>query len=295
MTLPAALTDTVQPDQIPELRDAVRRALVEDDATHDLTSALLGPVTRWPATARLVVEEPCVLAGAQVPAAVFAELDPDCAVDLHSQDGDAIAAGATIATVRGPLGALLGGERVALNFLQRLSGIATVTRRVVEAVAGTGAHVTHTRKTTPGLRALERMAVRAGGGVDHRSSLGDAVLWKDNHWVALAAAGGTLRKALAEVPPDRLVIVEVESEAQFTEALATGVTRILVDNQTPAQVAEWARRAGPAVAIEASGGITPETAAEFARAGARFLSLGSLTHSVRAIAIRLDLEPLVSP
>lgn len=275
----------------PALRDAVRRALLEDDATHDLTTALLGPAVHWPATARFVVEEACVLAGARVPAAVFAELDHTCTVTLHSQDGDTIAAGTTIAAVRGPLGALLAGERVALNLLQRLSGIATVTRHVVNAVAGTGARVTHTRKTTPGLRALERMAVRAGGGVDHRQSLGDAVLWKDNHWVVLAAAGGTLRDALAGAPPDRPVIVEVETEAQFAEAVAAGVTRVLVDNQTPAQVAEWVQRAGPAVAIEASGGITPDTALEFARAGARFLSLGSLTHSVRAASIRMDLEP----
>jgi nicotinate-nucleotide pyrophosphorylase (carboxylating) len=282
-------------DEAAALREAVRRALVEDDAANDLTTALLGPAVRWPATARLVVEEDCVLAGAQVPAAVFAELDPGCTVTLLAEDGDAIAAGATIATVQGPLGALLAGERVALNFLQRLSGIATVTRRVVDAVAETGALITHTRKTTPGLRTLERMAVRAGGGVDHRHSLGDAVLWKDNHWVVLAAAGGTLRDALAGAPPDRPVIVEVESEAQFAEALAAGVTRILVDNQTPAQVAVWARRAGPAVAIEASGGITPDTAADFARAGARFLSLGSLTHSVRATSIRMDLEPPVAP
>ena len=277
------------------LRDAVRRALVEDDATHDLTTALLGSAVGWPATARFVVEQDCVLAGAQVPAAVFAELDPTCIVSLYFQDGDTLVAGATIAAVHGPLGALLGGERVALNFLQRLSGIATLTRRVVEAVAGTGAHVTHTRKTTPGLRTLERMAVRAGGGVDHRHSLGDAILWKDNHWVALAAAGGTLRDALAGAPADRLVIVEAETEAQFTEALAAGVTRILVDNQTPTQVAEWVRRAGPVVAIEASGVITADTAADFARAGARFLSLGGLTHSVRAAAIRMDLEPPVAP
>jgi nicotinate-nucleotide pyrophosphorylase (carboxylating) len=177
---------------------------------------------------------------------------------------------------------------VALNFLQRLSGIATLTRRAVDAVAGTGAVITDTRKTTPGLRALEKYAVRAGGGENHRLSLADAVLWKDNHWELLAHAGGTLGEVLRAVPAGVPVTVEVETEAQLEAALAAGVARVLVDNQPPDRVAAWVRRLGP-VPVEASGGITPETAPAYARAGARYISLGGLTQAAPAAALRLDL------
>ena len=166
--------------------DEVRRALAEDDAGRDITTALLGADATAPACGRFLVEEPCTVAGGPVAREVFAQLDPTAQFTQHVVDGDAAAAGDLVAEVRGETRTLLAGERVALNFLQRLSGIATVTRRAVDAVSGTGATILDTRKTTPGLRELERYAVRMGGGVNHRFSLGDQVLWKDNHWAALA-------------------------------------------------------------------------------------------------------------
>ena len=185
---------------------------------------------------------------------------------------------------------LLAGERVALNFLQHLSGIATLTRRAVDAVAGTGARITHTRKTTPGLRALERYAVRVGGGVENRGSLAEAVLWKDNHWAMLDRAGRTLAKVLSSAPPGLPIVVEAETDAQLEEALAAGVTHILADNQSPDRVAAWVRRAGPGVTIQASGGILPETALAYAAAGAQLISIGALTHSAPAAPISFELR-----
>jgi nicotinate-nucleotide pyrophosphorylase (carboxylating) len=179
---------------------------------------------------------------------------------------------------------------VALNFLQRLSGVATLTRRAVDTVKGRGrARITHTRKTTPGLRALERYAVLAGGGVENRASLADAVMWKDNHWELLATQGGSLSEALRAVPAGMPVIVEVESEAQLEEALAAGVKHVLIDNQSPERLSEWARRAGSGVTIQASGGITLDNVASYAAAGAHLISMGALTHSAPAVGIRCDL------
>src|SRR5207249_1658035 len=186
--------------------------------------------------------------------------------------------------------ALLAGERVALNFLQRLSGIATLTRRAVDAVAGTGARITHTRKTTPGLRALERYAVRVGGGVENRGSLAAALLWKDNHWALLDHTGGSLRDVLRAAPRDLPIVVEAETVEQLDEALAAGVTHILADNQSPETIAAWVRRAGSGVTMQASGGITAENAAAYARAGAHLISIGVLTHSAPAAPIGFELD-----
>ena len=204
--------------------------------------------------------------------------------------GDWAEQGATLATVRGRAGALLAGERVALNFLQRLSGIATQTRRAVDQVAGTAARITHTRKTTPGLRALECYAVRVGGGVDNRASLADAVMWKDNHWALLDARGPRLAQLLRDVPAGLPVVVEVETESQLVEALAAGATHLLVDNQPPERIAAWRQRAGPGVTLQASGGITPEGARAYAQAGADLIAIGALTHSVTAAPIRCDVD-----
>jgi nicotinate-nucleotide pyrophosphorylase (carboxylating) len=269
--------------------DEVRRALDEDAARRDVTTALLGKLADNPAVGTVLAEAACVVAGGPVAREVFRQLDPSIQFDQSVADGDRARAGTPIATVRGPSRPLLAGERVALNFLQRLSGIATATRRAVDAVAGTGAVITDTRKTTPGLRALEKYAVCMGGGENHRLSLSDAVLWKDNHWALLERSGRSLAQVLEAVPPGTPVTVEVEDEAQFAAAVAAGVKRILVDNQPPERVAVWARRVG-SVAIEASGGITPETALAYAHAGARYISIGALTHSASAAAIRLDLR-----
>ncbi len=270
----------------PEI-DAIRRALAEDRVADDVTTRLLGAAAELPATGRFVAEGDFVLAGLPIAALVFEEIDRGACLDTQRPDGAEVGRGDVLATVSAPARTLLAGERVALNFLQRLSGVATLTRRAVDAVRGTACRITHTRKTTPGLRALELYAVRVGGGVDHRGSLAEAVLWKDNHWALLGArgGGGSLRDALATSPVGTPVVIEVEDERQLEEALAAGVTHILADNQPPERIAEWVRRAGPAILIEASGGITPESAAAYADAGAKLISMGSLTHSAPAAPI----------
>ncbi|PYP29436.1 MAG: carboxylating nicotinate-nucleotide diphosphorylase [Gemmatimonadetes bacterium] len=268
-------------------REEVQRALAEDRATEDVTTRLLGTAARQPAGAAFVAEGRFVIAGLPIVARVYSALERDACFEPGGADGEWVAAGTVLARVRATAGALLAGERVALNFLQRLSGIATLTRRAVEAVTGTQARITHTRKTTPGLRALERYAVIVGGGVANRGSLAEAVLWKDNHWALLGAGG--LAPALAHAPPGVPIVVEVEDEAQFERALAAGVRHILADNQGPQRVAAWVRRAGPGVTIQASGGITPETARAYAEAGAALISIGALTHSAPAAPIRCDI------
>lgn len=266
----------------------VRRALAEDDAALDVTTRLLGDATARPALAHLVAESRLVVAGLPVAATVFRQLDPGAAFHGDVPEGAWADAGCVIATVRSRAGALLSGERVALNFLQRLCGVATLTRRAVDAVAGTGARITHTRKTTPGLRALECYAVRVGGGVDNRASLADAVLWKDNHWALWSGGGRALAEALRRAPEGVPVIVEVESEEQLEAALAAGVSHLLVDNQPPGRLAAWARRAGPRVTIQASGGITPDNARPYAEAGAHLIAIGALTHSAPATPLRCE-------
>jgi nicotinate-nucleotide pyrophosphorylase len=277
-----------------ESLEAVRRALREDRASEDATTRLLGTSADQPVVARFVAEGRFVVAGLPVAAAAVRELDPDVQFP-ESAEGAWVGLGDVIAAVRCRAGAILSAERVALNFLQRLSGIATATRRAVDAVAGTPARITHTRKTTPGLRALEQYAVRVGGGVDNRASLADAILWKDNHWALLARNGGrgrgrhSLVETLRGVADGLPVIVEVESDAQLEEALAAGVTHLLVDNQSPERVAEWVKRAGPGITIQASGGITLENARAYAEAGAALLAIGALTHSVQAAPITCEI------
>ena len=267
----------------------VRLALAEDRAREDVTTHLLGLAVERPAVARFVAEGRFIVAGLPIAALAFRELDGGAEFDPRVVEGACAEPGSEIAAVRASARALLAGERVALNFVQRLSGIATVTRRAVEAVAGTGARITHTRKTTPGLRALECYAVRVGGGVDNRASLADAVLWKDNHWAVLGDQNGTLARALAAVPNGMPVMVEVENEAQLEAALSAGVTHILADNRAPEQIAAWARRAGRGVTLQASGGITSDTARAYAEAGATLISIGALTHSAPAAPIRFEL------
>lgn len=268
--------------------DEVRRALAEDRARDDVTTALLGSVTARVVAGTFLAEERFVVAGLPLVAEVFRQLDAGAVVEPALEDGMWVETGARIATVRGTAAAVLAGERTALNFLQRLSGIATATRRTVDSVAETGARITDTRKTTPGLRALEKYAVRVGGGVNHRVSLADQVLFKDNHWALLGKR--SLQEVLARAPAGMPIVVEVETEAQLDQALAAGVTRILVDNVAPERLASWRSRCGAGVVLEASGGITAESARGYAQAGAGFISIGALTHSVRAAAVRLALD-----
>lgn len=270
-------------------RDEVRLALEEDRATDDQTTRLLGAGTRKPGTLRFVAEGRFVVAGVPVIGEVFTQLHEGTQVDPGVPEGVWAHPGDTLATVKGPMGVLLSGERVALNFLQRLCGIATLTRRAVDAVRGK-AKIAHTRKTTPGLRTLERYAVLVGGGVENRASLADAILWKDNHWELMSAEGGSLADVLKKAPRGLPVIVEVETEAQLSEALAAGVKHLLIDNQPPEQFSKWARRAGPDVTLQASGGITVDNVAAYAAAGAHLISMGALTHSAPAVSIKCELS-----
>ena len=208
-----------------------------------------------------------------------------------------MAAGTVAGVVHGPLGRILRAERPMLNLLQRASGIATATRAYVDAVAGTGCRILHTRKTAPGLRVLDVAAVLAGGGTRHRFDLAHEVMVKDNHWQALRREGNTLAAALADGRRRGVASlqVEVETEAQLEEACAAGATRLLVDNQPPATVRAWARRARelvPGIEIEATGGITLANVREYAEAGVDFVSVGALTHSVMAADIGLEIAPL---
>lgn len=269
--------------------DEVRRALAEDRADHDVTTRLLGARAEQAAVGRFIAEGRFVVAGLPIAARVFQELEPLARLEAAIPEGEWSVPGATVATVHASARAHLAGERVALNFLQHLSGVATLTRRAVDAVAGTGARITHTRKTTPGLRTLERYAVRVGGGVDNRISLADAILWKDNHWTLMAAGEQSLADVVKHAPGGVPVIVEVETDAQLEQALAAGARHILADNQTPARIADWVRRVGPAVTIQASGGITAETARAYGEAGAALISIGALTHSAPAAPIRYEI------
>jgi nicotinate-nucleotide pyrophosphorylase (carboxylating) len=266
----------------------VRRALDEDRAGHDVTTHLLGAAGGRAALGRFVAEGRFIVAGLPVAATAFRELEAAACLDACVAEGTAVDAGVLLATVHGSAAALLGAERVALNFLQHLSGVATVTRRAVDAVAGTGARITHTRKTTPGLRALEQYAVQVGGGEANRASLADAVLWKDNHWALLGGSPERLASILAARPAGLEVMVEAETDAQLEAALAAGARHVLADNQPPEQIAAWVRRAGPGITIEASGGITSETARAYAVAGATRISIGALTHSAPAAPISFE-------
>jgi nicotinate-nucleotide pyrophosphorylase (carboxylating) len=274
--------------------EAVRLALAEDHAIDDVTTPLLGTAAQTLAAGRFVAEADCVVAGLPVAELVFRELDAEAVLRPIVTEGARARSGAVLATVNARAGTLLAGERVALNFLQRLTGIATMTRVLVDAVAGTKAQITHTRKTTPGLRELERYAVRMGGGADNRASLAESVMFKDNHWVMLGrgatGVGGGLRDVLARASKKLDIVVEAETDAQFDEALAAGVTHILADNRSPATIAAWVKRARSGVTIQASGGITAANVAEYAAAGAHLISVGALTHSAAAAAIGFELQ-----
>lgn len=280
----------INPDVV---REVVERALREDIGGGDLTGLGAIPATAR-AEARFVFREPGVLAGLPVVRAVFAALSPELELEALAGEGEPVAAGATVAVVRGPARGLLAGERVALNLLQRMSGIAALTARYVEAVAGTRARILDTRKTTPGLRALEKYAVRAGGGVNHRFGLYDGVMLKDNHLAILAAAGLSLadavRQARAAVGPMVRVEVEVESVEAARIAAEAGADMILLDNMPPEQLrAAVAAVAGRAI-TEASGGITLTTIRAVAESGVDYISVGALTHSARALDIGLDID-----
>lgn len=283
----------------PEAVDAVvRGALAEDAPWGDLTSELLIPAEAR-ATARLVAREAGVFSGGAVFAATMRVVDAAVLVDLALADGASFAPGDTLATVTGSARSVLRGERVALNLVQRMSAIATETARYVSRVAGTRARIVDTRKTTPGLRALERHAVRCGGGHNHRFSLSDAVLAKDNHLAVLASRGIGVTEALrglrAGLSHTTHVEVEVDDASQIEAVLAGGVDTIMLDNfALEALRAGVAQVAGRAL-VEASGNVSLETVRAIAETGVDVISVGALTHSVRALDLGLDIGLTLDP
>jgi nicotinate-nucleotide pyrophosphorylase (carboxylating) len=273
----------------------VRAALAEDAPWGDLTSQTFIPASAN-ATAHLVAREPGVLCGEDLFSAAMSLTDSSLSTHFYCADGAAFAAQAVLATVQGPARAMLQAERVALNLVQRLSGIATLTARFVREVNGSRARITDTRKTTPGLRLLERYAVRCGGGHNHRFSLSDAVMVKDNHLAILAAnPGGGLTAALtglrASLPHTTHIEVEVDRLDQIDDVLAAGVDSLLLDNFSLAELRAAVQQIGGRALVEASGGVSLESVAAMAATGVDLISVGALTHSVRSLDLGLDIEP----
>ena len=268
----------------------VRAALAEDVGAGDLTTeAVVSAEARC--RAALVIEEPGVVCGLAAAGAVFTALDPATAVEPMLADGSRLDAGdvpARVATVEGPARAVITGERTALNLLGRLSGVATLTARYAERVEGTGATILDTRKTTPGLRALEKYAVRCGGGTNHRAGLYDAILLKENH---LRLAGG-ITAALAAIGDRNGTPVEVEAEtlAEVAEALSAGAARILLDNMSVDEVRAAVELVAGRATLEASGGISLATVRDYAETGVDFISVGALTHAAVSLGVSLEVE-----
>lgn len=275
--------------------DIILRALAEDAPWGDVTSEAFLPATAR-ATATLVPREPGVLSGIDVFARVFLLVDSEARVEVLAADGNPFKAGTVLARVEGSARSVLRAERIALNLSQRMSGIATQTARYVEAVAGTRAHIVDTRKTTPGLRILERQAVRDGGGHNHRFSLSDAVLAKDNHLAVLAAAGvdlGTaIRQARAHIGHTTHLELEVDRIDQIEPVISAGVDTIMLDNFTPDQLREGVAIVAGRALVEASGGVNLDSVAAIAATGVDVISVGALTHSVRALDLGLDVTVL---
>ncbi len=272
----------------------VALALREDRVRRDLTSRLLVP-PEAESTAVLLVKAEGVVAGLEVFEMAFKQVDPALRVALALRDGARVRPGEVAARVAGRTRSILAGERTALNLVCHLSGVATLTARYVAEVAGTGAAITDTRKTMPGLRLLEKAAVAAGGGRNHRYDLADGILIKDNHLAVAARAGLSLREVVAKAragrPDGLLVEVEVTSLAQAEEAASAGADMLLLDNMSPTALREVATRLKGKVTLEASGGITLENLRAVAETGVARISVGALTHSARALDLSLELTP----
>lgn len=274
-----------------EIRRIVRHALREDVGSGDKTTLAVIPAETQ-ARAYVVVKEAGVVAGLPVLQAVFAQIDPSLTIALQATDGEQVVAGSVVATICGCARSILTGERVALNFLQRMSGIATLTARYVAAVGPLPVQLLDTRKTTPGLRLLEKYAVAMGGGVNHRFGLYDAVMLKDNHLALLAAQGvgigEAVQRARAAVGPLVCIEVEADSVEQARAAAEAGADMVLLDNMSSDMLREAVAAIGGRATVEASGGITLETIQTVAETGVSYISIGALTHSARALDIGLD-------
>jgi nicotinate-nucleotide pyrophosphorylase (carboxylating) len=277
------------PDNMNGIDKIIEIALAEDIHTGDITTQAMLPKARR-MRARLVAKEPMVLAGVAVAERVFARLDPTVRFEAAFSDADRLQVGDVIARIEGDAAALLQGERVSLNLLQRMCGIATQTAAFVKELEGTGARVVDTRKTTPGLRVLEKYSVRVGGGTNHRTGLYDGVLIKENH---IAAAGGILeavRRARAYIPHTLKVEIETENLEQVALALQAGADIIMLDNMNLTQMSEAVLLIGGRALVEASGGVNLQSIRAIAQTGVDIISVGALTHSVRAADISMLME-----
>ena len=275
------------------IETTVRAALAEDAPWGDLTSEALIPASAT-ATAELVARESGVFSGGVVFAAAFTLTDARVAVDVRAADGTRFAPGDVLAVVTGPARAVLTAERIGLNFAQRMSGVATLTARYVDAVAGTGVRIVDTRKTTPGLRAFERHAVRSGGGANHRYSLSDAVMAKDNHLAVLVRSGmsvtDALRDAKTRLPHTTHLEVEVDRLDQIEAVLAADIGTIMLDNFSLADLRTGVAQVAGRATVEASGGVSLDTVRAIAETGVDVISVGALTHSARALDLGLDVR-----
>jgi nicotinate-nucleotide pyrophosphorylase (carboxylating) len=272
------------------VQELIQRALAEDVGRGDLTTAAVVPEDAR-TSARIEQRAAGVVAGLRVAEAVFLSVDPELAVTVLAKEGEWRESG-PVAELEGRAASILTAERVALNFLGRLSGIATLTARYVRAVEGTGVRILDTRKTTPGLRELEKEAVAAGGGVNHRAGLFDAILVKENHATVAGGVGEATRRALAGAPQGTSVEVECATLADLDEALAAGAGRILLDNMEPAELRRAVELVAGRAELEASGGVTLESVRRVAETGVDFISVGALTHSAPALDLSLLLHPL---
>jgi nicotinate-nucleotide pyrophosphorylase (carboxylating) len=274
-----------------EVQAIIDRALVEDIAWGDVTTQALVPPTQR-ARARALFKRGGVVAGVPVFLQTFRTLDPDLRAEVHVPDGMQVESGTVVVELEGRAAAILSAERVALNLIQRMSGTATATAALVEAVAGYSVRIIDTRKTAPGLRLLDKYAVRVGGGSNHRYNLADALLIKDNHLAVAHRAGLSIAEVLAQVrqrvSPFLKIEVEVESVAAAAETAAAGADMILLDNMSPAEMAEAVKAVAGRALVEASGGITIENIREIAATGVDLISSGALTHSVRALDVSLE-------
>jgi nicotinate-nucleotide pyrophosphorylase (carboxylating) len=276
-----------------QLDKVIGTALAEDISHGDITSEALIPPD-LSGKASLLVKERGVLAGIDVARLVFHQVDPTLEVEVRIKDGSGIGPGDIAGNINGSVKSILKAERTALNFLQRLSGIASLTAHYVVETKGTDARIYDTRKTTPGLRALEKYAVRTGGGQNHRFHLGDAVLIKDNHISALRATGMTIKdiveKARRNAPVDVIIEVEVTSVSEVQEALQAGADIIMLDNMSIENIGRAVKMTAGRARLEASGGITLENVSQIARTGVDMISIGALTHSYKALDISLETE-----
>jgi nicotinate-nucleotide pyrophosphorylase (carboxylating) len=275
-----------------ELFQQISAWLKEDVGRGDITTQPIVPRSTQ-AKGKFLAKEPMIVCGIEIAEMIFASLDAEQVIEAFVSDGDEVEAGKTIARTNGFAEVLLSGERLSLNLLQRLSGIATLTRQYVSAIEGTKAAIVDTRKTTPGLRMLEKYAVEVGGGRNHRFGLDDGVLIKDNHIVIAGGAREAVERAKRSVGHLHKIEVEVSDEEMLRDALEAGADIVMLDNQTPeetAQLVQFARELAPYIIIESSGGINLSNVRAYAEAGVDLISIGALTHSARAVDISFKIQ-----